>query len=104
MIRKSFCERFIKSYSTAVRIAIALDLMSRYNLSQFQAAKLAKIPQPLINYVIHKKRKIQNLEKILRTSNIFNIIKEFSDKLIQGSEIDMCEICIRMRSFIEQKK
>jgi predicted transcriptional regulator len=103
MFKKSFCEQFIRGYSTAIRIAIALDLMNRYSLSQFQAAKLAKVPQPLINYVIHKKRKVHNLEKILKSSNISNIIKEFSDKLMHGSEIDMCEICIRIRGFIERK-
>jgi len=41
MITKSFCEVFIKNYSTTIRVAIALDLIKRYGLTQFQAAKIA---------------------------------------------------------------
>jgi hypothetical protein len=101
MITKSFCEVFIKNYSTTVRIAIALDLMKRYNLSQFQAAKLTKLPQPLINYVLQGRRKIRGLEKILNNPEIYKVIKEFSDGLMLGKTIDMCEICMKIRPHIK---
>jgi predicted transcriptional regulator len=101
MITKSFCEVFIKNYSTTVRIAIALDLMKRYGLSQFQVAKLTKLPQPLINYVIQGRRKIRGLEKILNNTEMYKVIREFSDELMQGKSIEMCEICMRMRPHIK---
>jgi predicted transcriptional regulator len=101
MITKSFCEVFIKNYSTTVRIAIALDLMKRYGLSQFQVAKLTKLPQPLINYVIQGRRKIRGLEKILNNTEMYKVIREFSDELMQGKSIEMCEICMRIRPHIK---
>ena len=100
MITKSFCEVFIKSYSTTVRVAIALDLIKRYGLTQFQAAKLTKIPQPLINYVLQEKRRIRGLEKILSNTETYNVVREFADKLMQGKPIDMCEICMKIRPYL----
>jgi predicted transcriptional regulator len=97
MITKSFCEVFIKNYSTTIRVAIALDLIKRYGLTQFQAAKLTKIPQPLINYVLQEKRRIRGLEKILSNTETYNVVREFADKLMQGEPIDMCEICMKIR-------
>ncbi|MEM2220890.1 MAG: hypothetical protein QW836_10005 [Ignisphaera sp.] len=50
MLRKSFCEQFIKVYSTPIRVAIALNLINKYSFSRLQAAKTVGIPQPLLNY------------------------------------------------------
>ena len=98
MLKKSLCEEFIKHYSTAVRIAIALDLIKRYNLSQFQAAKLIGVPQPLINYVLQGRRKIRGLKEILNNPEIYSTLKEISDKMIRGEEISLCEICMKIRN------
>lgn len=97
MITKSFCEVFIKNYSTTVRVAIALDLIKRYGLTQFQAAKLTKTPQPLINYVLREKRKIRGLERIVNNPDIYKAIRETADEIMQGKPINMCEICMRIR-------
>jgi len=104
LLRKSLCETFIKRYSTAIRIAIALDLIKRYNLSQFQSAKLIGIPQPLINYVLQGRRKVRGLEKILNNSEIYNILKEVSDKIIRGEEVDLCEVCMKVRNVLNIEK
>jgi predicted transcriptional regulator len=98
VIEKSFCEKFIKKYSTAVRVAVALDLMRRYNMSQFQAAKLVNLPQPLLHYVLHKKRRIRGLEEILSDADALEEIKKFSDRVARGERMDMCEICMSLRS------
>lgn len=98
MIRKSFCEQFMRSYSTVIRIAIALNLVNKYGLTQFQAAKVVGLPQPLLNYVIQGRRRIPNLEKILKNESISKLINELSHRLMsRGAELDMCEICIRIR-------
>ncbi len=104
MLRKSLCEKFIKRYSTAIRIAIALDLIRRYNLSQFQSAKLIGMPQPLINYVLQGRRRIRGLEEILDNPEAYSVLKEISDKIIGGEKIDLCEICIRMRDILNIEK
>ena len=98
MIRKSFCEQFIRGYSTAIRIAIALNLVNKYGLTQFQAAKAVGLPQPLLNYIIQGRRRIPNLERILRNEGFSELIDELSYRLLsKGAELNMCEICIRIR-------
>uniref|UniRef100_A0A7J3ZLG1 Uncharacterized protein n=1 Tax=Fervidicoccus fontis TaxID=683846 RepID=A0A7J3ZLG1_9CREN len=104
MLRKSLCEKFIKRYSTAIRIAIALDLIRRYNLSQLQSAKLTEVPQPLINYVLQGRRRIRGLEEILGNPEVYNMLKEVSDRIMGGEKIDLCEICMRMRSTLNIEK
>lgn len=97
MIKKSFCEQFIKRYSTPIRIAIALKLVNEYGVSQFQAAKIVGLPQPLLNYFINGKRTSRELEKILRNSEIDKIIDETTNEIVNGLEVDMCKICMRIR-------
>ncbi len=104
MITKSFCEQFIKKYSTAIRIAIALDLMNRYNMSQLRAAKLVDLPQPLLHYVIYRKRRIKGLERLLNDATILETIKKLSDRVVKGEQVDMCEICMSLRKLIECKE
>ncbi|MEM0026983.1 MAG: helix-turn-helix transcriptional regulator [Ignisphaera sp.] len=100
MIKKSFCEEFIKKYSTTLRIAIALNLVKKYNISQFQASKMTGVPQPLLNYIINGKRRIPRLEKILKNAQMSSLVDELSTKLIKGEELDMCNVCIRVRDVL----
>jgi len=102
LIAKSFCEQFIKKYSTAVRVAIALDLMKRYDMSQFQAAKLVNLPQPLLHYALHKKRRIRNLEKLLSDAAALETIRYFSERVARGERLSMCEICTSLRKLVER--
>lgn len=103
MIKKSFCEQFIKKYSTSVRMAIALKLINKHGLSQFQAAKTVGVSQPLLNYFINGRRRYTELEKILKDRKIVEIIDEVANEIINGSELDMCKICIRIREALDIK-
>jgi len=102
LIAKSFCERFIKKYSTAIRVAIAFDLMKRYNMSQFQAAKLVNLPQPLLHYALHKKRNVKGLEELLNDAAALEAIRYFSERAAQGEQLSMCEICMSLRKLVER--
>ncbi len=97
MIRKSFCETFVMKYSTAIRILVAKELMERYGLSQLKASKLAGIPQPLLNYVINRKRKLKGLEDLYRNPKVIELIKSIAEEVYKGLDIDMCTICILLR-------
>lgn len=97
MLRKSFCEVFAKNYSTAIRVAMAIDLMDRYNMSEMNASKLTGVPQSLISYVIHGKRRIRGLDKILTNPKYLRIVREYSDAIMRGESVSLCDICSRLR-------
>ncbi len=97
MIKKSFCEVFVTKYSTAIRVLIAKELMERYGLSQLKASKLAGIPQPLLNYIINKKRKLKGLEELNKNPKIADLIRSIAEEIYKGLDIDMCTICILLR-------
>jgi len=101
MLKKSFCEAFAKKYSTAIRVAIALDLMDRYDLSEIRASKLAGVPQSLISYVIHGKRNIRGLNKILVNPRYMRLIRELTNAIMQGESVSMCDICSKLRTELE---
>jgi len=103
LIVKSFCEQFIKRYSTAIRVAIALDLMKRYNMSQLRAARLVNLPQPILHYVLYRKRRIKGLERLLSDATMLEVIKRLSDRVVRGEQVDMCEICMNLRKLVECK-
>jgi len=98
MLKKSFCETFAKKYSTAIRVAIALDLMDRYDLSEIRASKLTGVPQSLISYVIHGKRRIRGLDKILVNPKYMRLIRELTDAIMRGENVSMCDICLKLRT------
>ncbi|MEM1772046.1 MAG: hypothetical protein QXV81_06905 [Ignisphaera sp.] len=104
MIRKSFCELFIKIYSTPIRVAIALNLIERYSFSQLQAAKAVGLPQPLLNYVIKGRRRLHNLERVLGDGRVSKIVDELTDEIASGLELDMCSICTRFREHLDLPK
>jgi predicted transcriptional regulator len=97
MLRKSFCEVFAKTIFTAIRVAIAIDLMDRYNMSETNASRLTGVPQSLISYVINGKRRIRGLDKILVNPKYMKIVRECSDTIIRGENVSMCDICSRVR-------
>ena len=98
MLKKSFCEVFAKNYSTAIRVAIAIDLMDRYNMSETSASRLTGVPQSLISYVIRGKRRIRGLDKILTNPKYLRIIREYSDIIMRGGSASLCDICSRLRT------
>jgi hypothetical protein len=49
---------------------------------------------------LQEKRRIRGLEKILSNMETYNVVREFADKLMQGKPIDMCEICMKIRPYL----
>jgi predicted transcriptional regulator len=98
MLRKAFCEVLTKNYSTAIRVAIAIDLMDRYNMSETRASRLTGVPQSLISYVIHGKRRVRGLDKILANPKYLRIVREYSDIIVRGRSVSLCDICLKLRT------
>jgi len=93
LLKKAYCEEFIGKYSVPVRLAVALDLVRRYNYTQLQAAKTVNIPQPLLNYVIHGKRKPRFLSILLSSGEILGVIEKITDQIANGKTLSMCDFC-----------
>ncbi len=97
---RSPCEKFMKRFSTSIRIALALELINNYNKTQLEAARLLDIPQPLINYVVTGRRKVLGLDRIRSYDEAMKIIEDVAKKLVSGEVISMCSICSKMKDML----
>lgn len=99
-LMKSPCEEFMKKFSTQIRLALALELINNYNKTQFEAARLLNIPQPLINYVITGRRRAPGIDKLRSCEETIKVIEDVAKRLANGEEVSMCSICSRIRNII----
>jgi predicted transcriptional regulator len=102
MLKKAYCEEFIGKYSVPVRVAVALDLVKKYNYTQLQAARTVNIPQPLLNYVIHGRRRPRLLDVVLESREIRGIIESLADQIASGKTISMCDFCRAVKALYER--
>jgi len=93
MLKKAYCEEFIGKYSASVRLAVALELVKKHKFTQLQAARIVNIPQPLLNYVIHGKRKPRFLNVLLSNDKVVSVIESLADQIASGKTISMCDFC-----------
>ncbi len=97
MLKKAFCEVFTARYASAIRLAIAKELVTTFGVSQLRAAKLAGVPQPLLNYVLHGKRRISGLREIYQSEEALTVIREVARELLEGKSLYLCDVCLRLR-------
>lgn len=97
MLTRAYCEIFAKKCATAIRVAVAKELVTRYGMSQVEASRLAGIPQPLLNYVLKNKRKIRGLDQLYSTPEAVELVKSIAETLYRGKTVDMCNVCIELR-------
>ena len=92
-LEKSFCEEFMARYAMGMRLAIAIELVRRYGYSQLQAARLAGVSQPLLNYVLNNRRKPRHLYRILSDKYCGEVVAKAAELLASNKRIDMCMLC-----------
>jgi len=97
LLKKAFCELFIARSASSIRLAIAMELVTTFGVSQSRAAKLAGIPQPLLNYVLRGKRSVFGLNEIYRNKEAVNVIREVAKELLDGRVLYLCDVCFRLR-------
>ncbi|MEM1619773.1 MAG: helix-turn-helix domain-containing protein [Fervidicoccaceae archaeon] len=97
MLTRSFCELYLKNCATAIRVAVAKELINKYGYSQTEAAKLVGISQPLLNYVLKGKRRIRGLSEIEKSNEASEIIRRVADAINLGKVVDMCDVCMTFR-------
>ncbi len=99
MLERSFCEIFVSKYATAIRVAIAKELMEIYGISQLKASRLVGISQPLLSYAINNKRKIGGLKELYSNPITVELIRIIAKRLYEEKiSIDMCKVCTIFRS------
>jgi predicted transcriptional regulator len=101
VLTRAYCEEFVK-YSTSIRLAVALDLVNRYKYTQLQAARAVNIPQPLLSYVIHGKRKPRYLDLIMNNSELKGTIEKLADQIASGKPLLLCDFCRVFKHVIEK--
>ncbi|HID80330.1 MAG TPA: hypothetical protein EYP48_01260 [Ignisphaera sp.] len=97
LLKKAFCELFIARSASSIRLAIAMELVTTFGVSQSKAAKLAGIPQPLLNYVLRGKRSVFGLNEIYKSKEAVNVIREVAKELLSGRILYLCDVCFRLR-------
>jgi len=102
MLKKAYCEEFTGKYSASIRLAVALELVKKHKFTQLQAARTVKIPQPLLNYVIHGKRKPRFLDMLLSDNRALSIIENLADQIANGKTLSMCDFCKALKNIVEE--
>ncbi len=97
MILKSFCEFFILKMANSLRLAVGILLVREYGISQLKASRLVGVPQPLLNYALHGRRKFKYLSLIMGSEKSMKIVRDIASGIISGKEYELCDICRRMQ-------
>ena len=100
---KPFCEVIVTTVLPAIRSLITKELLTKYDLTQKEAAHLLGLTQPAVSQYSRESRgfKVKILEK---QSDIMKVIDELSkdivSKKIEPKEIQskFCSICKKVRS------
>jgi len=93
LITPSVCEEYVTRYSRLIRIAVAIHLVKKHDVTQLRAAKLTGVQQPLLNYVLRGHRYPQGLDELEKLPGFNELVEWVSQRLLKGKPIDMCTIC-----------
>lgn len=93
------CEIFSGRVLPSVRSILVEDLSERHGLGQEKIAKKLGLTQAAVSQYLSAVRGDEKVVKELKSSQVFSRIREFSDKIVQGSCKDFqtiqeyCSIC-----------
>ncbi len=93
VLKKGFCEIFVRRYLTAVRVAIAKELIESFGYSQLEAARAVGMSQSLLNYILHGRRRNTYYMRIVENDGVRRWIQEFAKMLAEGKEVPLCSFC-----------
>lgn len=92
MLHRTRCE-VLRKYSTAIRLAVAMELVRRHGKSQLEASRLAGVKQPLLNYVLNGRRRLPLLEELYSDERALAAIQRAADLIAMGKDVSMCYFC-----------
>ncbi|MEM2005969.1 MAG: transcriptional regulator [Zestosphaera sp.] len=97
---KTFCEVFVKHVLPSLRLYLAVKMVSEHGFSQLEASRLLGISQPLVNYVVNKRRKPKMIERLTSMDHLKSELDRIAKDLAEGrvkSESLACDLCVILR-------
>lgn len=84
----------------SLRLYLAEKLVKDYGLTQLEVSRMLGISQPLVNYVVNKRRKPKMLERLLNISRLKSVLDEKAKELALGGANPsnlVCDFCYVLR-------
>lgn len=97
---RSYCEVYVRSVLPSVRLYLAEKLVRDYGLTQLEVSRMLGISQPLVNYVVNKRRKPKMLEKLVSLPQLRNVLDKKARELAMreaDSRNLACDFCFILR-------
>ncbi len=97
---RSYCEVYVKSVLPAIRLYLAERLVRDYGLTQLEASRMLGISQPLVNYVVNKRRRPKMLEKLITIPRLKEALDKKARELTTGEANASnlaCDFCFLLR-------
>jgi len=97
---RSYCEVYVRSVLPSLRLYLAEKLVKDYGLTQLEVSRMLGISQPLVNYVVNRRRRPKMLEKLLSMPQLKNALdkeaRELALKEVDPSNL-ACDLCFVLR-------
>lgn len=97
---RSYCEVYVKDVLPSLRLYLAEKLVRDYGLTQLEVSRMLGISQPLVNYVVNKRRKPKMLEKLVSIPQLKDMLDEKAEELAarKANFSDLtCDFCFVLR-------
>lgn len=97
----------MKRVLPSLRLYLAETLVREYGLTQLEASRLLGISQPLVNYVVNRRRKPKMIERITSIAYLRDELDRIAKGLAEGrvrTDSLACNLCtiLRKESVVEQ--
>ncbi len=106
---KAQCELVTRYIMPAVRALVASILVSKYGLTQVEAARKMGTTQAAISYYLNSKRGFKAVTMLEKNKEILKDIEEFTDAIYKGNLSEeelaeqLCRICRKIRNVSDFK-
>lgn len=97
---RSYCEVYVRDVLPSLRLYLAEKLVRDYGLTQLEVSRMLGISQPLVNYVVNKRRKPKMLEKLVSIPQLKDMLDKKARELAarKASFSDLtCDFCFVLR-------
>ncbi len=75
---------------------MAAHLVREHGLSQLRAAKIAGVPQPLLNSYLHGRRVPPTLRELEKVPGFRDLVDEIARSVKEGKPVNTCFACARI--------
>lgn len=97
---RSYCEVYVRNVLPSLRLYLAEKLVRDYGLTQLEVSRMLGISQPLVNYVVNKRRRPKMLEKLANIPQLRNMLDKKARELAtrEADSRDLvCDFCFILR-------